>query len=1303
MLAHVITLSRMVSCAGLGFSLLLPIHAEQVVISKILAAPSPDKPEYLELYNNTSNPFDIARWRLTTGVSFTFPDFSSNQPAASFLKPFERIVLSSADPSQTRAAYATPASVRIFGPWDGKLKDDSERITLQDKNGATVCSVKYGRGLAGTRPVAGYPWVLIDPNREIDDWRNWSVSSQVDGAPGTAPVRTVESAVSSPEVDAGLGRVLVNFDATWRYLDSGQNPEPRWPQPAFNDTRWRPAAGLIGFDQKPLPKPGLRTRVTMGGQITYYFRGRFTFTGGHQSGDRLLLDQILDDGAVYYLNGKEVARSRMPVGRPTASTLASSTVPTAAEERSAFALDPDWLIPGTNVLAVEVHQSNTGSSDIVFGMRLRLMPAVPPGLVINELFIGPRESFVEFHNHAATPLNLKGCFLSDDAENLSKHLFSSDLIVPAGGLVSVSLAECQIKPGNPLALYLTAPDGQTVLSAISASFAEDGRSLGRRPDGGDKWFRFPEPTRSRPNPVLEAANPGPQREVAALDTPVVINEILSDPPYGHEGVEFVELFNRGTSVVDLSGWRFTDGIRLVFDPGTLLSPGGYGVVVGDLKRFQAAYAGVPVLGIYEAKLRHRGELVRLLDAASNLVDQVDFRLGGDWPSLPHGRGSSLELIHPWMENNSSSAWAASHEADKGEWQTYSCTNTYLELNPTGQPSDYRELQLYLVGEGHVALRQFGLWRNGANLLDNPGRMSGDGSSASGWLAQGTHWTSFVSNAELHVVSDGRGDNKANRVEIDCARLRPGQSYELRFQARWISGCPRLIVHTWDRSLGGSFLLSIPAALGTPGRANSVSGQPLLGPAQAAPQVDHLLHTPAVPRSSDAVRVTASVVSTAPLASVRLFHRLDNLNGDGPWAQKPMSLAGPVAGTVNGSGMYLAELTEYPTDEVVVQFYVEAVATNGQTNRLPRLGAAQPALFVVDDRKIPRDSRIDRFVVSAYDLGSMREGQTAKYGFHHPRQSNHRYNMTFISNEESVFYGGAIRVSGSPFTRGRDLGKGKWELPGDRPFRGRTKFYFDNDSNLHNRLCRYLLYQLGHPTSEAEWVRVIINSSGAYLREDTEPVSGEFVDRLFPAGRQGELYRFDDEWWFADGGERNNRDADWSYKGTDDPLPYRCAWQKRTREVEDDYSALVSFFQAVSSPQASQEDIERILDPVAVLQMAAVRGYIGDWDSFTMFRGKNGYFYRRPADGKFQFFQWDSDLAFRAGNYPFYSDRVAPWLERPENLEPFRAYLQQLAQFSQSPRLAEWFREEMEATPARTVNARFYQTFFRQRNQLLLPR
>src|SRR5215469_10367580 len=107
----------------------LTSQAEEVVISRIMYEPAPGKPAYLELYNNTSNPFDLARWRLAGSLAYEFPDFSTNDPTASFLKPFERIVLADVSPAEIRAAYSLPESVRVFGPWKGKLKKKGERIT----------------------------------------------------------------------------------------------------------------------------------------------------------------------------------------------------------------------------------------------------------------------------------------------------------------------------------------------------------------------------------------------------------------------------------------------------------------------------------------------------------------------------------------------------------------------------------------------------------------------------------------------------------------------------------------------------------------------------------------------------------------------------------------------------------------------------------------------------------------------------------------------------------------------------------------------------------------------------------------------------------------------------------------------------------------------------------------------------------------------------------------------------------------------------------------------------------------------
>ena len=125
--------------------LTITAHAEQVVFSEIMYNPPAGKPEFIEIWNITNTPLDMAKWRLSEGVAFTFPDFNSASSQAHFLKPMERIVVSAASAATTRTAYPTiPANVRVFGPWDGALDNGGERVTLQDKNNVIVCTVNYG-------------------------------------------------------------------------------------------------------------------------------------------------------------------------------------------------------------------------------------------------------------------------------------------------------------------------------------------------------------------------------------------------------------------------------------------------------------------------------------------------------------------------------------------------------------------------------------------------------------------------------------------------------------------------------------------------------------------------------------------------------------------------------------------------------------------------------------------------------------------------------------------------------------------------------------------------------------------------------------------------------------------------------------------------------------------------------------------------------------------------------------------------------------------------------------------------------
>ena len=208
--------------------------------------------------------------------------------------------------------------------------------------------------------------------------------------------------------------------------------------------------------------------------------------------------------------------------------------------------------------------------------------------------------------------------------------------------------------------------------------------------------------------------------------------------------------------------------------------------------------------------------------------------------------------------------------------------------------------------------------------------------------QGTHWASHIDGSGvMNLIADGHGDNRANRAEIDATALTQGQTYTLEFEARWIRGKSRLIAQTWDHSFGKPFLLPIPNNLGTPGSANSVAA------AAPLPQVDSVLHSPAVPKSIDPVRVTARVASQTPLTTVEVVHRADSVTNSNPWATTPMVDDGTAGDAVANDGLYTATLTAHQVNGRIVQFYIRAIAADGGgTAELPKGGADRPALWIV---------------------------------------------------------------------------------------------------------------------------------------------------------------------------------------------------------------------------------------------------------------------------------------------------------------------------------------------------------------------
>ncbi len=176
----------------------------------------------------------------------------------------------------------------------------------------------------------------------------------------------------SGEAPQQASEVVIEFDATWRYHDGNEDLGTAWRDPDYDDADWGEGPALLGYDtgnrSHRWPEPGLRTQLEEN-LVTYYFRKEFEYHGSTE-GRRLRIEQIIDDGAVYYLNGEEIARSELiPEGAVDFETEAT-THTNPWEEHETLEVEDAPLREGRNVLAVSVHNTSATSSDICLGARV---------------------------------------------------------------------------------------------------------------------------------------------------------------------------------------------------------------------------------------------------------------------------------------------------------------------------------------------------------------------------------------------------------------------------------------------------------------------------------------------------------------------------------------------------------------------------------------------------------------------------------------------------------------------------------------------------------------------------------------------------------------------------------------------------------------------------------------------------------------------------------------------------------------------------------------------------------------------
>jgi hypothetical protein len=965
------------------------------------------------------------------------------------------------------------------------------------------------------------------------------------------------------------------------------------------------------------------------GRTNYCFRVKFPCYGAPEHA-ALTLHAVVADGAVFYVNGAEVLRWNMPTGLVTASTLALSNV-FKPSYLGPFLLSPGNLVTGTNLLAAEVHQSPGDSDGVLFGASLaitltNLLVPPPVTLAFNEVSPATNGDFwVELINYGATALELGGCVLARAGGATNGEYVIPPQVLAPGALMLVTRASLGFAPGDRLFLY--SPRRSSVLDAVVAK----ARLRGRWPDGTGRWGF---PTEATPG----AAN------YFLFHNELVINEIMYHPPWKpvvpQSSESWIELFNRSSNAVDLTGWQLARDIQYDFPAGTTLSAGGYLVVAKDAAHMRSNYPGVTFIGPFTNNLRHSSSHVALLDPAGNAADEVRYFDGQPWPEPADGRGSSLELLDPWADNFKPAAWAASSEAPRSVWSNY--TYRAIARNALG-PTLWKEFVIGLLDAGECLIDDLSVVQSPSGT---PAPMLQNGDFESGltaWRALGNHSRSRVeadpdnpANHVLRLVATGPTGHMHNHLETTLAGGRSvldGREYQVSFRAKWLGGNNRLNTRLYFNRVAKTSVLPLPLQQGTPGVRNSTFVTNI-GPTFAA-----FGHAPAVPKPSEGITVSASASDPQGISALTLCWSANA----GSWQTTPMQPGGPAAEP--GYTNYAAALPGQPAG-TLVQFYVQAADGLGAVATCPAGGRGSRALFKIDEGK-PLMPQLHRFrlLMTPADANLLHASTNV--------MSNARLGLTVVYDERQVFYDAGVHLQGSERGRNDSSRVGfAVRLPADQPFRGvQNNFTLDRSGGYSGRGGRHDEILLWHAVNHAGGMPGI-NCDLAQVfapraQEDSTGLlrlsafDGDYFDAQFDSGGNGNLYTLELIYYptttvtgdpqapkLPQPDEVINVDLqDWG----DDPENYRWIFVQENHADLDNHTRLIALNKAFGLTGAALEtQTSRLLDVDEWLRTLAFKALTGDVDTYTHGLNHNWKIYFRPQDGKALGLLWDMDFSFVQG-------------------------------------------------------------------------
>jgi hypothetical protein len=1038
-----------------------------------------------------------------------------------------------------------------------------------------------------------------------------------------------------PAVTSNL--TLAPITGAWRYNDTGADLGTSWRAPGFDDSVWPIGAGLLTFNTGTLPAPTGTTLAA--GRTTYYFRTSFNFSGA-TSNVTLDVRAVVDDGAVFYLNGVEIHRQNMPAGPVTYATSALGPI-ADADFANTVIVPADSLAQGVNVLAVEVHQitPTTSSSGIVLtGGGLTLVEEGPMGnsapmnlarrpgaapFVIDSLSGFPIHNFVGLTDGVYG--NNNSWIGNSGSPGYAGVRFGGQFTISS---VAFGRDNTATFTDRTLGLYtlqytrVASPDSATTVTQNpdtgwanigTLNYQSAGTGLFANPSRRHRFTFTPvDATGIRlvvPGTGINAGTCIDELEVNPPDTTgdvafgaeiSLTTTLESALPYRESDEEWVELFNRSSNGIDLTGWRLDAGIDFRFTNGPVVPPGGFVVIARDGTALRAKWSEIAgkIVGDFSGRFQG-GERLVLREANGNPVDETRIFEGG-WSD---GGGSSLELRDIDANHLSREAWADSDESAKAAWQTV----TYRMV--AGQRFGnvrWNELRIGLLDEGVVLLDDVSVLRdpNGTReqLIQNGNFETTAGNTH--WRFLGHHRGEFVpdpdnsGNRVLKLFAGGRtvmNHNHAETTFLNNAPLQNGQPYEVSYRARWVAGSPQVSTRAYFGKLAKSTTLAVPTRLGTPGAPNSRRVD------NAGPTFAGLQHAPVVPPTNQPVTISVRASDPDGVASATLSYRVN-----------PTPNFTPTPMTLQTNGAWTAEIPGLPAGRIV-QFYVTATDMLGASATAPAKGPDSRALYQVADSQ---GSTLPVHELRLIMLDADRDFMLNPTNV----MSNARNGATLIYDRTEVFYDAGARLQGTAASRIRDgdpYVSYDVDFPPGRFFRGvQDNIGIDRSGRGptvrgHDEI--YVLHMFHHAGVPAPYSDLCYFISPRTIHTGTAILQlagygGRFVDEQY--GDAGSVFNMDATYepdtlvTPADPESpklavplQTQLDTDFTDLG--DQEQFRSPFDIRVGNRRDDYAGLMRLCRVMGSPQAEFDaQIAGVLNVDEALRMTALEILCGIQDTYV---------------------------------------------------------------------------------------------------------